>query len=608
MWSRLKELVGTTRADTDHEIIKLAHPGVEGVFLLQMDGREKKIGGIKKTAKWLDKEYGSAYMVLNFTDDAELSGLFQKGHVHPFPNRFTEDLYFLLETCYYVHQWFREGHCEKCLIITDHKGYDPAPLIAACLLIYRNKSLLYTANKAWEIVKSRGVKVQACYEPSFMRYIDWFGLLFMDRIPYEQPVRISKLQIVSVPSWARDSYDIDVQSRDNELGEWRSIFCVNDSVRPFTDGSFDLELQVLGDIMILFTVPVTVNRTVRKEPLFRFTFSTLFLPRCPAQLKVQREILDFACSKSYQVVNTDFHIVLNFVPENLMAMPEKDQSSAEAYVRCLSDMVDRAPSTDGDASSEDDDYFDSEQEDAEAGGPGAVGAGVAADGCDDDDFGDAYDDYGYCVRQEMSGREYSGLVRELKTTFGETIDEHFQERQAEYVRAQERQSGSFARRHRGTPQDATVVVDPGTPPASHLHFAEKAANRRSISEGISDETLGEIFKTGKPTTPLRDLRRSFSSPRSAEGGSPTGSRGGGRKSAVSFHQDPTAGAAAAAATPSEAKPLPPPPPAPPTLAPPPPSVGAVPPPPPPVPGKAAAPPPPPPPPGGAKAPAPAPPP
>ena len=482
MWNRIKE-VWKGNTSVDHEIIKLAYPGVEGIYLLQLDSKEKnKLGGVGKVARWLDKQYGQEYIVLNYTLDQHVAEMFSKGNVQSFSSPFAEDLYTLLETCYYVHQWFREGHCKKCLIVTQLRAYDPAPLIAACLLLYQNKSMLETANsqRAWEIIKSRGVKVQDVYEPSFMRYVDWFGLLFSGHIPYEQPVQVAKLHLVSVPSWARESYDIDIQARDSSIGEWRSIFSINDADVPFTDGVIDLELHIQGDFMILYTVPLTDHNTgrVRKEPLFRFTFSTLFLPRCPAQLKVPRTILDFACTKPYQLVNADFHIVLNFVPENTLSMTEKDLGNSEAYVRCLADMVDRAPDDAEVVGDADDDYFSSEEE-------------VANNTFDTEDADAFYcDDYDFCAVAEVEGVEYSDAIRELKQTLGECIDEMFQERTHDLLH---RESSSFNKRPRRRRKTMSEEHIEGSPEGSHLGSRGNPA-RRSISEGTTDQELNAIFK------------------------------------------------------------------------------------------------------------------
>ncbi|KAJ9468350.1 Formin-like protein 3 [Diplonema papillatum] len=570
MWRRLRTLFRTDPVE-EPSIVRMQWPGVEEVFILQVGGNDPK-ASLKGVAKWLDKEMTHTYMILNMTD-TDFSDVFARRNIVKYGNRYGEDFLFLLDTCHTIDRWLRYDDKNRAILITQLNGYDLAPLVATSLLIFRDRSgqLHSDAMRAFDVVKKMGVNIQAVYEESFKRYVIWFALLFvMPKIPCEFRVCLTKLQVVQIPAWASHTYDLVIHAKDTSSGEWKSVFTSDDNSTAVVASTLEipLELPLLGDLVIMFTVPVPDNRTgkIRREPLFRFTFSTLFLQNIPTSLQVPRSVLDFASQKLSHIVPDTFHLVLDFGP--CVSTTEEQKEVDTNFVRALVDRVDKAPAP----ADDDDTETDSDFSDSDAYNEEQAGLEAAATTGDEND-------YIFAVKKSGMSVELAAVINELKGTFGETVDATFQEAAAEMEKDKRR---SWRRSHRASTNDG-LSVRSGTPPDVSLNLSITGSFNNNNNNNNQQHTPHSSRATLGPDT---DLGKIFEDSPSLKKSSP----GNLRRSFAGGPTTPTTTNGAPASSPT---PQPPPPPAPVTMPGIPPGKGHTPAPaPPPPPGKGPPPPPP----------------
>ena len=586
-----KELITPVK---DPTIVKLHWPGVDRVFVLRILDEDKK-ASLKKTAQHLDKEHCDEYMILNFTDEADLGMVFKTGNVITYGLRYSEDMLFLIDICWTLDNWLKARGIRRVIIVTQQRGYDPSPLISSCYMIFKD-STFDDGQRALDTVRSLGVHVQPQYEEGFKRYVRDFAKLFSpeEGIACEQRIWLVGLQVANCPPWSRDSYDLEIYSRDSSSGEWVCLFSVNDSEASLSSG-LDLRLSLLGDIWILYTVPIQDRKTgrVKREPLFRFSFNTLFLPLPPSamsdipkKIKVTKNILDFASNKPCHIVPDDFHIVLEFQNDPSL-LSELSSSQKDEDLLFLSKIAHSRVHNARECyeEEEEDYYFDNEGSESS----GSDYSSQDSVGSEDEN------DYYHTIRRQ-SHVEFTSLVAELKVKLGEVVDATFLSVCDEVETERKLRRKSLNRSC--TPTEAEVSIK-----VTNTSFSAKKGRTiptlNVIKPTMTDKDMEKIFEGGSGGSAThRHLHKSFGmptprSPANLPPGTPGYGSAFGKSSPPGVPQAPKLG------SPGASPPKPPKPPAPPGKGsgapPPPPKTGGPPPPPPPPGGKGV---PPPPPPGG----------
>eukprot|EP01063_Lacrimia_lanifica_P020187 TRINITY_DN2751_c0_g2_i1.p1 TRINITY_DN2751_c0_g2~~TRINITY_DN2751_c0_g2_i1.p1 ORF type:complete len:1025 (+),score=290.34 TRINITY_DN2751_c0_g2_i1:436-3510(+) len=344
------------------------------------------------------------------------------------------DFFFLLKLCVQVHGWLKSCDESMAVIVTNFGRRDPAALLAACYMMFSDPRYFDGKIALHSLADSNIVSPN----PSTERYATWLGfLLIMQGLPSADRVVLTRIRLENsafLHSMYIENFALVVTNTSAH-----PLFHTMDYTAFKSNGDLEYILteneraacSILGDFEVAFIVYLTDNVSEpRKEYIFRFPYSTFFLPT--NHVKVGKAQLDEACLNDD--LPHDFCLQLDF--ETAPAVPPEVQDQDMTLIHDITHIITRPDWIGGDDGNSDGEYSDDDDD-----GRGSEGS----------------DDYEYAARGwggdgvALCGA-FKALVQDFKVSIGEPY-------LPEYQSAMNREAEREERRQRKKERDAQKVSD-----------------------------------------------------------------------------------------------------------------------------------------------------
>eukprot|EP01060_Flectonema_neradi_P005569 TRINITY_DN1370_c1_g2_i1.p1 TRINITY_DN1370_c1_g2~~TRINITY_DN1370_c1_g2_i1.p1 ORF type:complete len:972 (+),score=192.64 TRINITY_DN1370_c1_g2_i1:138-2918(+) len=322
------------------------------------------------------------------------------------PDQHVEDFHFLLSLCVQIHGWLKCTDDNVSVIVTQAGDRNPAALLAACYMMFSNPVQYYHGKSTLYALQEAGIESEL---PSVERYATWFGfLLTMQDLPSSDRLRLKRIRVLGA-SKLRKYTDFNLIVTDPKS---TPLFHAHEDSIYKSDGSIDVMLDpvctILGDFEVAFIAYITDTDCPRKSYVFRFSFSTLFLPQ-QSQIKVNKKHLDHASSSDD--LPSSFSLVLDWEAVGDGDTTEEQRDEDHVQLSDITHFITRAPRVYSSYSYTDDAVHDYEM----------CGSDVATN---DDHLEDPYQ---YVADRNNTNMFLKELIMEFKESIGEVVDEQYQE-------------------------------------------------------------------------------------------------------------------------------------------------------------------------------------
>ena len=342
-------------------------------------------------------------------------------------DQLVEDFHFLLSLCVQIHGWLKCSEDNVSVIVTQIGDRDPAALLAACYMMFSYPVQYYHGKTTLYALQEAGIETDL---PSVERYATWFGfLLTMQDLPSSDRLRLKRIRVLGAGN-LRQYVDFNLLVTNPKS---TPLFHAHEASIFKNDGTIDVILEpsctILGDFEVAFIAYITNTDCPRKSHIFRFSFSTLFLPQ-QSQIKVNKKHLDHASSD----VNlpSNFSLVLDWEAVDEKDIAEEQKQEDHVLLSDITHFITRAPRVYSNYSHTDEAIQDYEMCSSEQGRQ-----------TDDNDITDPY---AYVAERNIGNVFLKQLIMEFKESIGEVVDEHYQEAEKQLedeVSAETMSHGSF---------------------------------------------------------------------------------------------------------------------------------------------------------------------